>query len=129
MNQMVSTQGSDYIFKTPAELLQAAELTSAGAEKSYCHAAYLYFIARFMVAVYEARMGRLPIQVWNEYRNALDHFMRFVTNPVDENTAQLSRMEGHIQRAVLDICKFFCHAMEERMVELTKRCTFPAPNR
>lgn len=74
---------------------------------------FLYYLARYLVSVYEARFLELPIQVWNEYRNALDHFMRHVTvtTPSPDTGAgahHLQRMEGHIQRAVLDVTKILC---------------------
>jgi len=83
----------------------------------YGEAVKLYFFARYFVSVFEARNNTLPIQVWNEYRNALDHYMRFLTS--DDYTTELSEdgsypsqhreMKGHLQRAVLDIAKLTCH--------------------
>lgn len=110
-----SAKGEDSIFNSIEELTTASEYSTSNTLDEYKHAAYLYYIARYLVALYEARIGELPVQVWNDYRNALDHFMRFVTNPVDSNKAQISRMEGHIQRAVLDINKYLCHEMESKI--------------
>lgn len=37
---------------------------------------YYYTISRALVAIFEANSYKLPVQVWNEYRNSLDHLMR-----------------------------------------------------
>ena len=65
----------------------------------------LYYIVRYFVSLYEAHSKQLPIQVWNEYRNAFDHFARHLTN---KEKNHLKKLEGHIQRAALDVCKFLC---------------------
>ncbi|MBE0491312.1 MAG: hypothetical protein IBX44_03560 [Sulfurospirillum sp.] len=90
------------IFKTKDELLQKAGEQSNKVEEKYKQSIFLYFIARYFVSVHEAKFGTIPIQVWNEYRNALDHFFRNLTN---NDPAHIGKMEGHIQRAVLDILK------------------------
>ena len=72
----------------------------------------LYYIARYLVSLFESREQQLPLQVWNEYRNAFDHFVRHLTvsndMALDDGHHHLRKMEGHIQRAALDICKFLC---------------------
>lgn len=72
----------------------------------------LYYIARYLVSLFESREQQLPLQVWNEYRNAFDHFVRHLTvsndMTADDDHHHLRKMEGHIQRAALDICKFLC---------------------
>lgn len=75
--------------------------------------AYMYYLARYLVSVFEARHHDLPIQVWNEYRNALDHFMRHVSlvepdHIYDDKHQHISKMETHLQRAVLDVSKLLC---------------------
>jgi len=99
-------------FETVDELDRAADQVSNKAPIEYRHSTYLYFIARYFVAVYEASFGEIPIQVWNEYRNALDHFFRYLTL---KDNGQIKKMEGHIQRAVLDITKLFCHRSSESL--------------
>ena len=75
----------------------------------------LYYITRYFVAVYESRYGEIPIQVWNEYRNALDHYFRHITHnaPPDKSELHLYKMEGHLQRAALDVLKLLCHRTQD----------------
>jgi len=99
--------------KIRADLESAATEVSNIAPEDYQHSVFLYFIARYLVAVFEAKFAQLPIQVWNEYRNALDHFFRHITSGA-ESSRHLAKFEGHIQRAVLDIAKTICHMSAER---------------
>lgn len=96
-------------FSTPEELSDAAEEASILAQDYYKRSVYLYYIARFMVALHEATIGSIPIQVWNEFRSALDHHMRYLTLQDKTDHKQLIKVEGHLQRAVLDVCKLFTH--------------------
>ncbi len=105
------------LFSTREELENAASETAETAPDEYKQSTYLYFLARFLVAVYEAKFGEIPIQVWNEYRNALDHFYRYITKP-DLGKQHLTRMEGHVQRAVLDVAKIFCHDSQGKFNDL-----------
>jgi hypothetical protein len=109
------------LFSTREELENAASEMAAAAPDEYQHSTYLYFLARFLVAVYEAKFGEIPIQVWNEYRNALDHFYRYITRPPELDSPHLSRMEGHVQRAVLDVAKIFCHDSQGKFDDLLER--------
>lgn len=79
------------------------------APSGFTQTTYLYFIARYLVVVYEVSFGQIPIQVWNEYRNAFDHYIRHITKCSSDTTDHVKKIEGHIQRAVLDISKVFCH--------------------
>jgi hypothetical protein len=104
------------IFKNKEELIQKAEESSLKVDDSnFKDSTYLYFIARYFVSVYEAKFGVIPIQVWNEYRNALDHFFRSLTNP---NSTHLKKMQGHLQRAVLDVLKLYCHSVQDQVRKL-----------
>ncbi|WP_162801332.1 hypothetical protein [Azospirillum brasilense] len=100
--------------RSASELLCNADEVAQAVPKALEQSIRLYYVSRYLVAVFEARFGQLPLQVWNEYRNALDHFFRHVTAAQgrdifsSEEQGHLRKMEGHIQRAVLDICKFFC---------------------
>lgn len=107
---------------TSRELIDRAQIQSESAPVHLKHSVYCYYIARFATSYYEvnaSEIGEIPIQVWNEYRNALDHFMRHVTmNPgfaFDNNDGvvpkgnHLSKMDGHIQRAALDSLKLIVH--------------------
>lgn len=99
------------IFLTKEKLCEAAEESSLRAPDDFRHSVYLYYIARYLVAVYESKFSELPIQVWNEYRNALDHFMRHLSKSNDDPHGlgrHLGKMEGHLQRAVLDVSKLLC---------------------
>lgn len=103
----------DEIFPTKLALENAASETSQNAPEEYRHSVYLYFIARYLVALYEIEFGAIPLQVWNEYRNALDHFFRYIADS-DNPKDQLDSMERHLQRAVLDVSKIYCHDSSDR---------------
>ena len=81
-------------------------------DTAYQRTVELYYVARYLVSLFESRQQSLPLQVWNEYRNAFDHFARHLTASSDmtaeDEHHHLRKMEGHIQRAALDICKFLC---------------------
>lgn len=70
---------------------------------------YYYTISRALVAVFEANSYKLPVQVWNEYRNSLDHIMRAaMANDETAKEKQLNSSRGHLLRACLDITKLLC---------------------
>lgn len=76
---------------------------------------YLYSIARAVIAILEARIHRLPLQVYNEMRNAFDHYLQAIIVTKDSKNEQLEYrkeqilyMEKHIQRALLDVIKVLC---------------------
>lgn len=70
---------------------------------------YYYAMARYLVAVFEANSFSLPIQVWNEYRNSLDHLIRsFLTEDPSSIDSQLRASRGHLLRACLDVIKLLC---------------------
>lgn len=110
-------------FEAADDLFSAADTASEGVPEPLRYSIFLYFLSRYFVATFEARFGALPLQVWNEYRNTLDHFFRHVTL-TDPNSIfstgsdHLKKMEGHAQRAVLDICKITCHASQEHLDKL-----------
>ncbi|WP_374088066.1 hypothetical protein [Methylomicrobium lacus] len=101
----------DYLFKTFDELERSAIKCSKNAPKRLQHSTYLYFIARFFVSMYEVLYAEIPIQVWNEYRNALDHLFRYISTPVEND--HLKKMEGHLLRSVLDITKLMYYKSKE----------------
>lgn len=104
-----------FVFNSKEELVAHAEEESKKVDSEYQHTVYLYYLARFFVLVYEAKIGKLPIQVWNEYRNAFDHFARFLTS---NDKSHISKMEGHIQRAALDVMKLLSHQTQDQFIEL-----------
>ena len=102
------------IFQNKEELLIQARKQADKVDKAQQHSVYLYFITRYFVSLFEGRFGKIPIQVWNEYRNALDHYFRHLTN---QDTKNLAKMEGHLQRAALDIMKIYCHKVQDKLLE------------
>ncbi len=101
-------------FESKDDLINRAKNQGKKAPKSYQKAVELYYITRYFVSVFEARNHEIPLQVWNEYRNALDHFFRHLT--LDNNpdiSQQLTLMENHIKRAALDVIKLTCHKSDE----------------
>ena len=117
------------IFENKEELIAAAKHQSEKVDENYSNSTYLYFIARYFVSVYESRYGEIPISVWNEYRNAIDHFFRYLTSKNGKQKAhgmprQLEKMEGHLQRAALDILKILCHRTQEDIKKI--KGSYPA---
>ncbi len=108
------------LFKDKDDLLQTVEEQCQYASDEFKHSAKLYHLARYFVAVHESHHGKMLLQVWNEYRNAIDHFFRFQTSQHSDDAAflQLKKMEGHLQRALFDALKLVCHRTIDR-VELT----------
>lgn len=102
-------------FNSRAELEEAADFTSKKAPEEFQHTVYLYFLARYLVVVFETSFSKLPIQVWNEYRNAFDHYIRHLTKAEENGTDHLKKLEGHVQRAVLDVSKLLCHTKHDRL--------------
>jgi len=109
------------LFVSKEELIDSAKAQSLKAPAEFVTATYYYFIARYYVAVFESRFAHIPIQVWNEYRNALDHFFRFQTTEDKDSSNQIKKMEGHLLRATLDVLKIFCHkSLEDIEKEFSK---------
>jgi len=114
------------VFKTKEKLVDAAHEQADKVDSNYQQSTYLYFIARYFVSVFESRYGVIPVQVWNEYRNALDHFFRHLTNNSPKQPSntdgkvagQLFKMEGHLQRAALDIMKILCHRTKDSVAKI-----------
>lgn len=97
-------------FKSTKEILDAAEELVSNAPDGLKNAIKPYFISRYFVALFEARHGEIPIQVWNEYRNAFDHLFRFL---VSQDTTQIKDVEKHLLRAALDILKLYIHTTSD----------------
>lgn len=97
--------------KDKDELVAKARAQSAKVDDDFRGIVELYYFARYFMSVFEARNHELPIQVWNEYRNALDHYTRHLTTPPDAPNPKdhLDKMRGHMQRAALDVLKLVCH--------------------
>ncbi|CAK0766331.1 hypothetical protein WCLP8_3940004 [uncultured Gammaproteobacteria bacterium] len=106
--------GGDVRFTSAGQLIDAAKEKAENLSEHLKHSIFTYYICRYLVAVYEARHGEIPIQVWNEHRNTLDHFYRYVTTVAPdqlfrEASDHLKKMEAHTLRAALDMCKISCH--------------------
>lgn len=113
--------GEPFMPRSADELFDYAYTVTTNTHINYKRATFLYYIARIMVASYEAIAQALPIQVWNEYRNSLDHLMRYTADPSETTLVHLERVESHIQRAVLDICKYLCLEMHDIIARLIER--------
>jgi len=107
------------LFESKEELLAEARGTADKVEDDFRRSLELYFIARYFVAVHESRYSKIPIQVWNEYRNALDHFFRSMTDTQD--AGHLQKMEGHLQRAVLDVLKLVIHNSKDNVEQIISK--------
>ncbi len=80
----------------------------------------IYFMLKETSAIYEAFGEALPLQIYNEMRNALDHFSRSLVPPVlldrdanresipEHRKYQIQRSTGHVQRALFDVIKLCC---------------------
>jgi len=106
---METTKNQLRLYPDVNSLMSQAEAESQKSEANFVESTKLYFIARYFVAVYESRNHEIPIQVWNEYRNALDHYFRWQTSGADTDSNHLSKMQRHLLRACLDILKIFVH--------------------
>lgn len=98
------------------ELLEDAFKAAESSPRVYQKSVEYYYFTRYFVSVFEAYHYELPIQIWNEYRNALDHFFRHLSNvgltPEEQDeqkgshkSNQLKAMEAHLIRAALDMLK------------------------
>ncbi|SFL15103.1 hypothetical protein SAMN05216302_103531 [Nitrosomonas aestuarii] len=105
-------------FKSKEDLINRAKDQAKKAPNEFKTSIELYYIARYFVSAFEARYHVVPIQIWNEYRNALDHFFRHITSVgFSEESENLKRMEGHIKRAALDVIKITCHESDKWLDE------------
>lgn len=87
----------------------AEETLELATQENLKSSVYYYAMARYLVAVFEANSFTLPIQVWNEYRNSLDHLIRsFLTEDTISIDNQLKASRGHLLRACLDVIKLLC---------------------
>jgi tetratricopeptide (TPR) repeat protein len=96
------------------------------ADAEFKDAVYLYFLTKQAMSLYEAQLNYLPLQVYNEMRNALDHYMRAIVRtpssvvapPEVQNERRqkhITKMTEHLQRALLDVIKLTCGSMVEKI--------------
>ena len=110
------------LVQNTTELLGSAQSFSDACSRSDLkQLVYYYSITRYLVSVFEARNNKLPIQVWNEYRNCLDHYIRSLTQQdnVSEDK-QVKSAISHMQRATLDIIKLLCVSEDDWFINLEK---------
>jgi hypothetical protein len=117
--------------KAKEAILNRAQVYSSSVSLEYSHfkkIVELYFVVKQLIIFYETKVNSLPTQVFNELRNALDHFVRSLIllddlghASMDESKraaymkSQLSKMEGHLQRALFDIAKLGCGKIDEKI--------------
>jgi hypothetical protein len=118
LNKKTLTQQEiDEITKSVADFIKGpnerADVVSAG-DQQYKESVRIYFLLKEASALFEAESKTLPTQVFNEMRNALDHFMRslVVANPKSKE-GNIKQVENHIQRGFLDISKLICAYYDE----------------
>jgi hypothetical protein len=106
-----------------AEKFKQIALETAGSvsEIELREAVYLYFLTKQAASIYEAKIKYLPLQVYNEMRNALDHYFRALISEGGSRSSHIGKMEGHLQRAFLDITKLTCAASMEIIDRTHKR--------
>jgi len=76
--------------------------------------AYYYFLLKHYSADYESRFGLIPpIQVFNEHRMALDHFIRAKSYTGTDREKHTGKAADHILRGLLDILKLNCAELKE----------------
>lgn len=102
----------DEFRKSAAQLAESLDT----ADIKLKEAVYLYFLTKQAASIYEAKINYLPLQVYNEMRNALDHYFRaLVTSNQERKASHIGKMEGHLQRAFLDITKLTCAGTMENI--------------
>ena len=105
----------------PDEFCEIAKTVSEGISENDLElkdAVYIYTLTKQTLAVYEARHSHIPLQVYNELRSALDHYMRaisFAEGDLTVRSSHIKSMSGHIQRAFLDVCKLSCVQVVEKI--------------
>jgi len=78
--------------------------------EQYKELAYYHFMLRHILAYYEARIDVAPVQIYNEYRMAFDHYMRRIEM---NNEGHEKKALAHLLRANLDIIKLGCYWLKE----------------
>lgn len=116
-------KSSDLRFHSSIEILEAAKTKVNQAPEILRDSIEPYFIARYFVAIFEARNGQIPIQVWNEYRNALDHLFRYLVDAEKDlaTKSQIKSMQKHFLRAALDILKLHIHRTQDYLKEFSNK--------
>lgn len=116
------------------DLIERAKIQGNAAPKSLKTSVELYYISRYFLSLFESNSQVIPIQIWNEFRSTLDHFMRHTTEMPEfdfngnqeKATTNLKRMEGHLQRAALDAMKFVCNYYLDEAKRITTEYSMDA---
>jgi len=91
-------------------------------EKDLRHLSFLYHCLKQTIALYDTETEALPIQIFNEIRNGFDHFQRsLLFDQRKLKKSHLTKSEGHIQRALLDVCKLICLFYDAKINKIHKR--------
>lgn len=101
-------------YSSKDELIKDANLFKDSVnDVKMAHTVYLYFIARYLIVSVEARYNKSTTQSWKEIRDAFDHYMRAQTQGPTDTTNHHKKIEGHVQRAILDTCKILCREVHD----------------
>lgn len=110
---------------SPRDLRERAREQAKSASAPLRRCVYLYYFARYLVSLYESVFSEMPGQILNEFRNGLDHAMRYFSSggdlQADDGHRNLQKMEGHLQRAVLDACKYLSYDYSEWAARFEKK--------
>jgi len=81
---------------------------------------YIERISRYIVR-YEVLANKFPLEILNEIRAVLTHLSKYYLSDDPEIKAKnVSKTEGHIQRAILDCYKYLCMVYEDKLNEFKK---------
>jgi len=110
-----------YVSNKKEFLKYPLQLSKKSKYNQYEHSIYLYVILKQLIALFESEQEALPIQVYNEIRNAYDHFSRGLISEKKDSDSHIKKQEGHLQRAILDICKLTCNFYQERITSVHRK--------
>ena len=124
--KVVADGGENLLALSLGDILTKAEAQAEQAPSILQRSVRLYYFTRFVFSLYESSFKEVPGQALNEYRNALDHFMRFAPSLntellVDDSHHNLHKMDGHLQRAALDVCKTYIYRELQRIDEFEQK--------
>jgi hypothetical protein len=102
------------LFSSPSYIIEKAKEYQKNShfEGSEREIPYYYFVLKHFIAVHESHFGTIPVQIYNEHRMTLDHFVRARTGNYEEHT---NNAIGHLRRAVLDIIKLNCAGLRKKI--------------
>jgi len=81
---------------------------------------YIERISRYIVR-YEVLSNEFPLEILNEIRAVFTHLAKYYLADDPEIKAKnVSKTEGHIQRAILDCYKYLCTVYEDKLKEFKR---------